>query len=86
MFRIKSGAAKVELNRAGRSTQTLGVSRCVTLKMLPEFRYHPDPLSTGGVKVSDNLCRCCGQTRGYIYAASFYAADDLDDSQVTFYL
>lgn len=48
--------------------------------MLPEFRYHPDPLSTGSVTVSDNLCRCCGQIRGYIYAASVYAVDDLEEA------
>ena len=47
--------------------------------MLPTFRYHPDPIATGSAKVSDAVCRCCGQTRGYIYAASVYARDSRRD-------
>jgi uncharacterized protein CbrC (UPF0167 family) len=48
--------------------------------MLPTFRYHPDPLATGSVKASTTACRCCGQARGFIYAASVYARDRLRDS------
>ena len=40
--------------------------------MLPKFTYHPDPLATGAVGVSDRTCECCGQARGYIYTASVY--------------
>ena len=47
--------------------------------MLPTFRYHPDPIATGSVKQSDKECRSCGQARGYIYTASVYAQDDLDE-------
>lgn len=39
---------------------------------LPTFRYHPDPLSTGSVKVGNAVCDCCGKARGFQYAASFY--------------
>jgi uncharacterized protein CbrC (UPF0167 family) len=46
---------------------------------LPEFRYHPDPLATGNVKPSKAVCRCCDQTREYIYAGPVYAIEDLDD-------
>ena len=46
---------------------------------LPTFRYHPDPVSTGSVKVSDTVCRCCGRARGAIYTASVYSRDELDD-------
>src|SRR5215831_19917718 len=47
--------------------------------MLPTFRYHPDPIATGSVKQSDKECRSCEQARGYIYTASVYAEDDLDE-------
>lgn len=48
--------------------------------MLPNFRYHPDPIATGSVKASDTVCRCCGQARGYIYSASVYARGSQSDS------
>src|SRR5215472_4183672 len=47
--------------------------------MLPEFRYHPDPIATGTVKPSEKTCRSCDQSRGYIYTASVYAEEDLDE-------
>jgi uncharacterized protein CbrC (UPF0167 family) len=48
--------------------------------MLPSFRYHPDPIATGSVVLSDTLCRCCGQARGYIYKASVYCRELLRES------
>jgi uncharacterized protein len=45
--------------------------------MLPEFRYHPDPIATGNVKPSDVICACCGQSRGFIYEASVYGTPDV---------
>jgi uncharacterized protein CbrC (UPF0167 family) len=47
---------------------------------LPEFPYHPDPLSTGSVKPSEQQCVCCGQARGFIYAGPVYAVEELDES------
>ncbi|MBL8179807.1 MAG: CbrC family protein [Bryobacterales bacterium] len=47
---------------------------------LPRFRYHPDPLRSGSVGESPGACRCCGQTRGYIYRGPVYSDYDLDDS------
>jgi uncharacterized protein CbrC (UPF0167 family) len=47
---------------------------------LPEFRYHPDPLATGSIKASDTTCVCCEQARGYIYTASTYSEDNLEES------
>jgi len=47
---------------------------------LSAFRYHPDPIRSGSVTVSDNTCRCCGQQRGYIYFGPTYSeGEDLDD-------
>lgn len=48
--------------------------------MLPQFRHHPDPLATGSLKVSNNVCRCCGKVRGYIYTASLYGRESSRDS------
>jgi uncharacterized protein CbrC (UPF0167 family) len=48
--------------------------------MLPEFPYHPDPVATGNVKSSSKQCRCCGQTRDYIYLGSVYAIEDLEEA------
>lgn len=46
---------------------------------LPAFTYHPDPLATGSVEVSDAVCECCGQARGYRYTGPVYAEDDIED-------
>lgn len=40
---------------------------------LPHFRYHPDPIKTGSVKVSARECIVCGETRGYIYSSHAYS-------------
>ncbi|MEL0579749.1 CbrC family protein [Pectobacterium punjabense] len=45
----------------------------------PHFRYHPNPLSTGSIKVADDVCPCCNQARGYVYTASCYTAHDLPE-------
>ena len=47
---------------------------------LPIFRYHPDPLATGSIVVSDATCRSCRRERGYIYAGPVYAEEELDDA------
>lgn len=41
---------------------------------LPQFRYHPDPLATGAIEPGPAVCDCCGETKGYVYAATFYTA------------
>lgn len=46
----------------------------------PVFQYHPNPIATGSVVTSDKQCKCCGQVRGYIYAASVYAESELNES------
>jgi uncharacterized protein CbrC (UPF0167 family) len=47
---------------------------------LPAFRYHPDPLGTGSVVASAATCRCCHRNRGYVYSASVYAEEELEDA------
>lgn len=39
----------------------------------PRFRYHPAPVATGAVVVSDRTCLCCNRARGHIYRSSVYA-------------
>jgi uncharacterized protein CbrC (UPF0167 family) len=49
---------------------------------LPTFKYHPDPLSTGSVRVdTDTPCLGCNRIRGYIYTGPVYAERNviLDD-------
>lgn len=37
-------------------------------EILPVFRYHPDPVSTGSLKAdADTPCLSCNRIRGYIY-------------------
>ena len=47
---------------------------------LPTFKYHPDPLATGSVVVSDKKCLCCDRTTGFIYAGPVYAEEELDQA------
>lgn len=46
---------------------------------LPDFKYHPDPITTGSIRQSDAVCVCCGQVRGYIYIGPVYAVDELNE-------
>lgn len=47
--------------------------------LLPSFTYHPDPLVTGSIKTSTNVCRACDQARGFIYTGPTYSEEDLDN-------
>jgi uncharacterized protein len=47
---------------------------------IPIFRYHPDPIATGAVTISDKSCVCCGLPRGYIYSGPVYGERDLQES------
>lgn len=46
--------------------------------MLPEFKYHPNPLDTGAFVESDKICECCGESRGFIYASQLYCTIQID--------
>lgn len=47
---------------------------------LPYFRYHPDPIATGAIELSEKVCICCDQARDYIYAAGTYAEAEIIES------
>ncbi len=45
---------------------------------LPSFQYHPDPIATGAIKASDEVCECCDKPRGYIYTSTIYAEEEIE--------
>ena len=47
---------------------------------LPKFTYHPDPIATGSIRLSDAPCLCCGRSNGYIYSGPIYAIDELEEA------
>lgn len=46
---------------------------------LPAFRYHPDPIHTECIQVSDTVCVVCRQSRGYIYTGPVYSVKEYVD-------
>jgi uncharacterized protein CbrC (UPF0167 family) len=47
---------------------------------LPEFPYHPDPLATGFVEMSNAGCLACERVRGFIYTGPVFAVEDIQES------
>ena len=45
---------------------------------LPNFRYNPDPISTGSVVPSKAECVVCHSSRGFLYSGPVYAEVDVD--------
>jgi uncharacterized protein CbrC (UPF0167 family) len=43
---------------------------------LPQFKYHPDPLSTGSIVASEQVCEVCGQARGFVYEGPIYSESE----------
>ncbi|MCK7633214.1 MULTISPECIES: CbrC family protein [unclassified Shewanella] len=39
---------------------------------LPKFKYHPNPINTGSIVKSGEVCKCCNKKRGFIYKGSMY--------------
>jgi uncharacterized protein CbrC (UPF0167 family) len=44
---------------------------------LPDFKYHPDPLTTGSIVPSIEACPVCGRSRGFAYDAIPYGPNEL---------
>jgi uncharacterized protein CbrC (UPF0167 family) len=44
----------------------------------PEFVYHPDPIGTGVIEVSEAICLACEQARGFIYTGPVYSTEELE--------
>ena len=47
---------------------------------LPVFKYHPDPIASGSIKVSDGKCQACNEHRRFIYTGAVCSDRDLDDA------
>jgi len=45
----------------------------------PNFKYHPDPITTGSTKESDTVCERCGEARGDIYTGRVFSEKELAD-------
>lgn len=45
---------------------------------LPRFRYHPNPIATGAVVPTEEVCECCGKARGYKYNSVVYAEKEVE--------
>lgn len=45
---------------------------------LPTFKYHPDPVKTGALEVTDANCECCGVSRGYRATSTIYSEHDIE--------
>ncbi len=47
--------------------------------MIPEFKYHPNPIETGAFITGEaRECDCCGQMTEIWYRSPFYTAEDVD--------
>jgi uncharacterized protein CbrC (UPF0167 family) len=44
----------------------------------PEFKYHPDPLGTGSIEPSEDICEACEKARGYLYTGAIYTSHNLE--------
>lgn len=48
-------------------------------KLLPTFKYHPQPMETGAFKQDKTVtCDCCEQPTPVYYTNPFYSIDDID--------
>ena len=46
--------------------------------MIPEFKYHPDPIGTGAfIKGEPCKCGCCGRETEIWYESPFYSVDNV---------
>ena len=45
---------------------------------LPSFKYHPDPIATGSVVLSPEVCPICGESRGFAYGGIPYGTTELE--------
>lgn len=45
---------------------------------LPHFPYHPDPVGTGSIVESADVCASCGERRGLVYTGPVYCIDEVE--------
>ena len=45
----------------------------------PLFTYHPKPIETGSVKISENICEVCNEKRGYVIVPTMYCEENVEN-------
>ncbi|MBK8097391.1 MAG: CbrC family protein [Planctomycetes bacterium] len=43
---------------------------------LPDFRFHPDPILSGAIEASAEVCGCCELARGFVYTGPCYVEQE----------
>ena len=76
-FNIKGFLDKAKLFKREKSTLPNKKSFYMNIP-LPNFRYHPDPLSTGSIISSEESCECCGEARGCVINAPIYCVEEVE--------
>lgn len=51
----------------------------VPVDQLPKFKYHPDPIKTGSIERSKNICESCGRKTGYVYTGTVFSEKELEE-------
>jgi uncharacterized protein CbrC (UPF0167 family) len=46
---------------------------------LPHFKYHPNPIATGSVVPSVEVCPVCGESRGFAYDGIPYGSKEIEE-------
>lgn len=46
-------------------------------KSIPKFKYHPDPIKTGSIKLEKIVCTVCGKESNCTYGGPFYSRTDI---------
>ena len=46
---------------------------------LPVFRFHPDPVASGSVVPTRDICDCCGEARGFRYDGPIYSEEEVPE-------
>lgn len=46
---------------------------------LPEFEHFPNPMQNGCIVEKQTYCRCCNQSRAFMYVGPIYSTDEIDE-------
>jgi uncharacterized protein CbrC (UPF0167 family) len=84
-FRITGASLYRKMEKSGefiRASQQFNMDavRAVAAKTeqkFPTFKYHPDPIGTGVIGLTDLPCECCGRHTGLSYSGISYTAEGL---------
>ncbi|SDX05619.1 CbrC family protein [Paenibacillus sp. CF384] len=49
------------------------------MKLLPIFKYHPNPIVTGMIIESNAICPVCEEQTDHVYVGPFFSIDEVED-------